>query len=369
MSELPPKIRRTYTRLVVPPVPTLPATPSTELQAAYSIDSSWTSDLDISGIPGRFFPDSDSATSPITPATPDTSVSSDSTSSHPYLHDARNKRPYRRLIIPEIPVIPHISTSETPSSTLPFRSRAYSLTASSPSPSHPDHLLGSPFPHSLPRRHAEPRTSSERMQNLIDSCMDNYESLGHGFMALFESDLQSLTPRHRAMIQKFLQGKTTYKPLDIVQAMYDHRYSYPSYRSEYKSQRDAHFSPTADLSACGYARPAISSWACRLVGEHVHREIDSLTREDPEDTTYRARLAASANKRAQKPRIVTWKDLESFSIRGLVSSFASKAPLSWYLTECMAGPRKKGAVVVRSRRPHPPVSTICISLKVLALYS
>jgi hypothetical protein len=36
---------------------------------------------------------------------------------------------------------------------------------------------------------------------------------------------------------------------------------------------------------------------------------------------------------------------------------AAMPPVCWYLTECMAGPRAQGMVVLRQRRPHNLVRT------------
>lgn len=80
-----------------------------------------------------------------------------------------------------------------------------------------------------------------------------------------------------------------------------------------------------------------------------------MTKNDPDDSSDITQLRASTNGRAKNVRVVTWDDLGKFTIGGLAEKFARRAPLVFYLTEAMAAPRKKGVVMVRTKRPHPMV--------------
>ncbi|KAJ7303685.1 hypothetical protein DFH08DRAFT_656218, partial [Mycena albidolilacea] len=63
---------------------------------------------------------------------------------------------------------------------------------------------------------------------------------------------------------------------------------------------------------------------------------------------------ASTNGKDPNAWVVSWEDTH-FTIEGLAQKYVTNAELVWYLTECMAAPRKKGVVVIRKRRPHPAV--------------
>ncbi|KAJ8090936.1 hypothetical protein PM082_024860 [Marasmius tenuissimus] len=141
--------------------------------------------------------------------------------------------------------------------------------------------------------------------------------------------------RHKRKLKAFLQGDSKDTPLDLTTAIYGHCYSSPASKSAYLYERDLAFSST-NPEALNYAHVAISCWMTRIIGERVHREIGLLTADDG-TTPYRR-----------------------------VKHFKERVPLSWYLTECMAGPRKAGKTVVRIRRSNPIVQFAAISAFVSA---
>ncbi|KAE9386073.1 hypothetical protein BT96DRAFT_1006435 [Gymnopus androsaceus JB14] len=169
-------------------------------------------------------------------------------------------------------------------------------------------------------------------------------------LTFFASYLQQLPPEnsnislgiskhHRTSLQAFLQGKTAIKPVEIIEKMYHHCYSYPSSNSKYISEREHKFSPYEQPSSLWYTRVSLSSWATQLLGNHVYRSIGNLLCDSPKATSdlglphIPARLVASAN--------------EQTKAKGLMTLFKARTQLAWYLTECMAAPRKSGVIVER----------------------
>jgi hypothetical protein len=88
---------------------------------------------------------------------------------------------------------------------------------------------------------------------------------------------RSVPLRNRSMVQHWLQGKSTIRVVDVVKKIYDHKYSFPSSKATLRSERNHHFSPTADINSLHYARVALSSWSLRLVGNRLHKGIENLT--------------------------------------------------------------------------------------------
>ncbi|KAE9394541.1 hypothetical protein BT96DRAFT_886521 [Gymnopus androsaceus JB14] len=148
------------------------------------------------------------------------------------------------------------------------------------------------------------------------------------------------------------------KPVEIVEQMYCHRYSYPSYRSSQFHERDLAFSLDTVPASIHYAWCSISSWATQLVGNRARRSLGQLIH-DPKDLApdtahISARLVASTNERtrAKGVKTVTKEDMMSFRIADRACLFKTRSPLVWYLTECMAAPQKKGVLV--ERKCHNP---------------
>jgi hypothetical protein len=144
--------------------------------------------------------------------------------------------------------------------------------------------------------------------------------------------------------------------------MYSHRYSQPSHKSTRQEERDLTFHPSIAPASIRYARPSISSWAAQLVGKRVERSVKDLTHDPKNPDSFSrsipVRLAAAANERtrAKGVRVVTREDLMSFRFSDRVKLFKARSPLIWYLTECIAAPKKKGVLVVRKRRNPAIVS-------------
>ncbi|THU77524.1 hypothetical protein K435DRAFT_877735 [Dendrothele bispora CBS 962.96] len=58
---------------------------------------------------------------------------------------------------------------------------------------------------------------------------------------------------HRVSLAHFLQGRTTVKPIDIIQRIFDHRYSFPSSLSENTDDREKAYSTHLDPREIKYA--------------------------------------------------------------------------------------------------------------------
>ncbi|THU86115.1 hypothetical protein K435DRAFT_868618 [Dendrothele bispora CBS 962.96] len=159
---------------------------------------------------------------------------------------------------------------------------------------------------------------------------------------------------HRASLLAFLQRRAKVKPVDIVQRIFNHRYSFPSSRSKNTNEeRSKSYSPSLSPQDISYARCSLSTWATQLVGDRAYCDMYNLTHPSIDsggDTpNISVRLLASSNgcTRAKSAQIVTKNDLLSFSISDRVIFFKHHAPLLWYLTECMA-------VLRNTERKHRP---------------
>ncbi|KAL0573741.1 hypothetical protein V5O48_008217 [Marasmius crinis-equi] len=219
-----------------------------------------------------------------------------------------------------------------------------------------------------PRIEKKPVMSmKERMGRVMELLFDDlgFETLGDFLSALFpaiprgESNLHDR--RHVNKLKAFLQGRSTFRAVNLVESIVSHRYSLPSYKSEHYHERGLAFSNTLP-SEIHHANSAITSWATQIVGEQVYAEIGRLTLDDGE-SPFRIRLAAAAKERSKAKGVMTISrgDILSFNVADRVKEFKRRAPVTWHLTECMAGPREKGVIVVRKQRPHPIVQFSAIS--------
>jgi hypothetical protein len=93
-------------------------------------------------------------------------------------------------------------------------------------------------------------------------------------------------------------------------------------------------------------RPALSSWATQLVGNQAHREVGKLTKNDPEDPEVCTQLRASTNGGTNKTRIAMWEDFGKFNLEGIGKKYKKRAPLTYFITESIAGPRDANGNVV-----------------------
>ncbi|THV01138.1 hypothetical protein K435DRAFT_655980 [Dendrothele bispora CBS 962.96] len=207
----------------------------------------------------------------------------------------------------------------------------------------------------------------------------NYNSVAEFFFSYLQpiprgSGNTVVSPRHRSSLKLFLQGQANIKPVNIVERMFDHRYSYPSPNCVDKAaQRDSAYSPSLSPNTIRYSRCSLSSWAVQKVGDRVYRDVEKLIYKnhhssDSDVPSIQACLLASANDRtkAKGARTVTKEDLLGFKLMDRVSFFKNQARLAWYLTECMAHPRKKSALVERKRRPPHLAQIAAISSFVMA---
>ncbi|THU92217.1 hypothetical protein K435DRAFT_862669 [Dendrothele bispora CBS 962.96] len=108
---------------------------------------------------------------------------------------------------------------------------------------------------------------------------------------------------HRSSISCFLQGRNKVKAVDIVNRIFHHRSSYPTYR--HQDERSKSYSLTEDPTSLSFARVAISSWIAQISAARAHRDITTLLKDDPdhpEDAP--ARLPSNS---------VTWQDINSWS--------------------------------------------------------
>ncbi|KAJ7187587.1 hypothetical protein GGX14DRAFT_580947 [Mycena pura] len=192
----------------------------------------------------------------------------------------------------------------------------------------------------------------------------DFRSLGTFLEVLFHvRDPNATDPRannHEKAVTAFLQGASSIGAVDIIELIYRHPQSRPpKAHPEYQ----CYFSPpdvSAPTAIC-FARPALSSWALQLVGSEMHKQIGTLTQNDPADPNDITQLRASTNGRAKHIRVATWNNLARASTPWMAGMYKRRAPAVWYITECMGAPTVKGAIVVRKRRPHPTIQVGVIS--------
>ncbi|KAJ7708549.1 hypothetical protein B0H16DRAFT_1667975 [Mycena metata] len=199
----------------------------------------------------------------------------------------------------------------------------------------------------------------------MDDVLSNYgfDNLGEFLATLFHRHIHGQpdprTPRHTATVSAFLQGSTSTNMGDIIELIYQHSQSRP--KKKHPEQRAAAFSHDKPLNEISFARPCLSAWATRLVGDETYYRLSRMAKKKSNASgSDRRHLRATANSRNKNARVITWADTE-FSIQGLADQYRKKDGLIWYLTECMAGRRKNGVVVVRQRRPHPVIQVAAIS--------
>lgn len=211
-------------------------------------------------------------------------------------------RKYKKLVtltIPEIPRPPpladspeycRVSTSSSPQTPqisptvlhlIEEHGGAGITLSKSTSPSTPDSAssLLEPFTH---QQTLKPHLSQfDHVDLVLKSCQEHFDTLADFFDTLFEKPPKSApdpcTSCHRNMLRSFLQGKNTVKPIAIIEKIYNNRYSYPSYRSVSVHEQSLSFDPNVSPSDIGYARPAMSSRALRLVGNCAYKEIASVS--------------------------------------------------------------------------------------------
>ncbi|KAK6974153.1 hypothetical protein R3P38DRAFT_3332074 [Favolaschia claudopus] len=255
----------------------------------------------------------------------------------------RPKRPYRRLPQLTIPTIPSYgpdSASSSVSPTTPFTpSSATSSTQQS---------LRNPK-----------RTKWQKVNDVLSKY--GFRSLGDFLETLFYchagNEEDPRTPKHIAAVTSFLQGSSNVKMANIIQLIYSH----PQSRAKliYPDQVDAAFSSEIPLDDIRFARPCLNAWAVRVVGDELHRRVGRLA-EKKNDLDGQRHIRATSNGRKEGVRTMTWDDTH-FTMQDLAARYRAADPLLWYITECCCAPRVKGNIVVRERRPHPPIQVAAIS--------
>ncbi|KAJ7627263.1 hypothetical protein FB45DRAFT_749505 [Roridomyces roridus] len=207
----------------------------------------------------------------------------------------------------------------------------------------------------------------ERLENVLKCIQDNYKKkggLGAFLEALFDDPKESrdTSQLHIDLLSSFLNGQNNFRAVHLVQAMYDHRYSYPKSTSTAVDERADMFAGDCDPRSFRYTSPGLSAWAAQLVGERCAWEVRQLGFKDKENPEFAVHLQASANARTKEKRqLVNEDNILSFSIERTASIFQKRAKLAWYITECLAAPRDKQVVVLRKRRPHPTIQAVMIS--------
>ncbi|KAJ7087479.1 hypothetical protein C8R44DRAFT_565270, partial [Mycena epipterygia] len=143
----------------------------------------------------------------------------------------------------------------------------------------------------------------------------------------------------------------------LIDLIYDHPQSRP--KRKHPAQVAAAFSPHLPLSSILYARPCLSAWATRLIGDETYRRIGQLAKksDDPDSRTH---VRATTNGRKEGAKVATWEHME-FTMQGLAERYWEADDFIWYLTECFCAPCVKGKVVIRKRRPHPAIQVSTIS--------
>ena len=280
-----------------------------------------------------------------------------------------SRRPYKHIVIPEVP--------ETPEYMVPFTPHTPSPYVIPTVPENPECMqaLGLPLPQRFNNEDPAPwprlRAARSEQSNGDDlfSAADNvldmiHEKFGHGGIGKFldviltcrDDQRRTIPLRNWSMVQRWLQGRTSVRAFDNVKKMYDHKYSYPTSKASLKSEREYHFSPFAELGSLHYTRILISSWATRVVGNRLYKDIGDLTKDIGRDTygfdsdrDLTSRLRAST---------LNSKDVMEFDMKSYIQQLKERAPTVWFITECMAASRYKGVTIVKKMRPHPLVSPL-----------
>ncbi|KAJ6505313.1 hypothetical protein C8R45DRAFT_894591 [Mycena sanguinolenta] len=143
----------------------------------------------------------------------------------------------------------------------------------------------------------------------------------------------------------------------VIELLYNHHKSRP--KKNDSDQYLAAFSAHRPLSEIKCARPCLSSWATRLVGDHAYYRVGKLAQKQ-RGSRNRRHLRAKTNGRTESAEVVEWEDTE-FTIQELAFQHQKEDPFLWYLTECFTASRKKGQVIIKKTRPHPVIQVGAIS--------
>ncbi|KAJ7791918.1 hypothetical protein B0H14DRAFT_2395248 [Mycena olivaceomarginata] len=86
----------------------------------------------------------------------------------------------------------------------------------------------------------------------------------------------------------------------IIPLVFNHRHSHPKKSNTHRSSTI--FSPSKALSEIHYARPCLSAWTARLVGDRIYCRVGKLTQKKRTDARKRRHLRATTNKRTKNNR-------------------------------------------------------------------
>ncbi|KAJ6578649.1 hypothetical protein DFH09DRAFT_914006 [Mycena vulgaris] len=144
----------------------------------------------------------------------------------------------------------------------------------------------------------------------------------------------------------------------IIPLIFNHHHSHPRKRDV--DQSSPEFSPSKPLSEIRFARPCLSAWATRLVGDRIYYRVGKLARKNHTDARNRRHLRVTTNKRTNNTEVIEWEDV-AFSVEELAALYQEEDEFLWYLTECFAASRKGGEVIIKKTRPHPVIQVGAIS--------
>jgi hypothetical protein len=205
------------------------------------------------------------------------------------------------------------------------------------------------------------RTKLEKMEQVISTITNDFDSMGDFLQTLFyihsraDRESHKADPRaqnHQAAVTTLLQGSASVRIADIITLIYKHPQSQPSTKSDRFFERKLAFSPGTSIADIRHALPALSTWEMHLVADRLSLEITTLTRDDPSDPTDHAQLRASANERSRSStKVLAWHDLGKLSMQDIADRYQRRAPLVWYITQRMTTTQKQGLVITRIRRP------------------
>ncbi|KAL0566093.1 hypothetical protein V5O48_015922 [Marasmius crinis-equi] len=207
-------------------------------------------------------------------------------------------------------------------------------------------------PRGKKRRRPEPEITASKLTKVsqyLNRISEDF-TLGESLKLVFwyganvkETDLRQ--PSHRMAVSLFLQGRTSVHPVTVLQKMYPHPSSYPSYQcsDSSKKQRSLAFSLNVEPTSIKFAKPAFSSWAAQLCVTRAHQDLTRLTRNDtshPDNVPAQISLSR-----------VTWGDINTFTPEHSVATIRRRAPYLYHLLKYLAEPRKAGQPVPWKNRP------------------
>ncbi|KAJ6530368.1 hypothetical protein DFH09DRAFT_1044864 [Mycena vulgaris] len=206
---------------------------------------------------------------------------------------------------------------------------------------------------------APKRTCWQKVDHVLTTY--GFDSLGEFLSVLFHprkrGEKDRRTKSHRQTVAAFLKGQSKITMAHIIPLIYNHHRSRPKRDTD---QHSAAFSSSIPLSEIRYARPCLSAWATRLVGDRIYYGVGKLARHNRTDARNRRHLRATTNKRVNNTDAIEWEDV-AFSVEELAALYEKEDKFLWYLTECFAASRKGGKVIVKKIRPHPIIQVGAIS--------